>query len=54
MAKTDYYPVTDADKLLFLDDLVTAVGTVGATVGLLPADVTADTCARTNLLKRRQ
>ncbi len=47
MAKADLYPVTDANKLLFLDNLVTAVGTVGATVGLLPADITALTTART-------
>lgn len=37
MAKADFYPVTDADKLLFPANLVTAVGTVGATVGQLPA-----------------
>ena len=39
MAKTDYYPVTDADKSLFLDNLVTAAGVVGATVGLAAADI---------------
>jgi hypothetical protein len=49
MVKADFYPVTDANKLLFLDNLVTAASTVGATVGLLPADITAITTARTNL-----
>ena len=34
MAKTDYYPVTDAGKLLFLDNLITAASSVAATVGL--------------------
>jgi hypothetical protein len=49
MAKADFCPVTDANKLLFLDNLVTAVGTAGATVGLLPAEITTITTARTNL-----
>jgi hypothetical protein len=49
MAKADFNPVTDANKLLFLDNLVTAVGTVGTMVGLLHADITAITTARTNL-----
>ena len=47
--KTDFYPVMAANKLLFLDNLVRAVGTVGTTVDLLPADLTATTTVRMNL-----
>jgi len=34
MANAGFYPVTDANKLLFPDNLVPVVGTIGAAVGL--------------------
>ncbi len=40
--------MTDANRHPFLDNLVSAVGTVGLTVGLLSKDITAITTARTN------
>jgi hypothetical protein len=41
MAKRDFYPKSDGTKVAFLDHFFTGLGTVGASVGVLPADITA-------------
>src|SRR5688500_10627829 len=41
MAKRDFYPKSDGTKVAFLDHFFTGLGTVGASVGVLPADATA-------------
>lgn len=49
MAKSDYYPNSDAQKLTFLDNYVTVLGANSAPVGLTSADVTAISNSRNDL-----